>query len=243
MERKSRVVIIPNILFHQIWDICIKIDNSHFKNINDFNITEYIRYNYNINYKKSKLDYVQFTYLCEQTFKISRFSFKELLKLINKGKASISHEFCIPIRTVEDWYAEKNKCPEYIKLMILKQYHQLSFGKYMKLESEVNYFKTVPPVYSERTKTTIRKESCKDQSPYNLEAISFEPQKEYNKIAAGITQYTKQEDDNNYPVIERTKNERDFFEKYGFWPPQTTNDQSEYVKHLLKKTSYLDKSW
>ena len=74
-------------------------------------------------------------------------TFKEIMEAAGAKKSEISHIFCIPIRTVEDWYSGKNRTPSYVKIMVLKHFHMLDLGKYVRLSSSIEHIKTQPSIY------------------------------------------------------------------------------------------------
>lgn len=47
--------------------------------------------------------------------------FKDILDGYGLSKAEFSRRFCIPIRTVEDWYSGKRKMPEWAKKLIIEK--------------------------------------------------------------------------------------------------------------------------
>lgn len=47
--------------------------------------------------------------------------FNDILSNSGFSKAEFSRRFCIPIRTVEDWYSGKRKMPEWAKKLIIEK--------------------------------------------------------------------------------------------------------------------------
>ena len=101
--------------------------------------------------KKYDLNPNEVNLILKNIYTLKAKSFRELLEESNVRKADASKIFCIPIRTIEDWYSEKNRCPLYIKLMVVKEFRLLNLGKYIYLESEIEYRKRKRPVYQKRT--------------------------------------------------------------------------------------------
>lgn len=149
--RKGRKRILPDRLFYKLWT-----DAEKFEDKKEFiakytspGSSSYIEFK-----RKYGMEYEEGLALLNEIYVKQHMSFKELLEVTGKRKADISNTFCIPIRTVEDWYAETNKCSSYIRLMIIRQYHLLRLGKYIYLESEVEYFDNKPGVYKKNAKVT-----------------------------------------------------------------------------------------
>lgn len=52
---------------------------------------------------------------------VAHMSVREMLKEAKLTQNAFSVKFCIPLRTVENWAAEVNKCPDYTRLLIARQ--------------------------------------------------------------------------------------------------------------------------
>lgn len=48
-------------------------------------------------------------------------SIKDICEQKKLTMAELSNRFCIPYRTIQNWCNGTNKCPDYVRLMILKQ--------------------------------------------------------------------------------------------------------------------------
>lgn len=142
--KESRIKIIPDILFHTLWDQAEKYESSYnyIKDVTRFD-SEYID-----KIRATGLDEDDIYLFLRQIHTYRHMDMTEILKAANTSKAKVSHIFCIPIRTLEDWCSKKNKCPGYAKLMVLKQFHQFKLGKYVRLESEIVYKESKPSVYT-----------------------------------------------------------------------------------------------
>ena len=145
-ERTKRKRIIPNKIFVKLWRGAEKECDKR----------EYIRKyssatsNDYINFKSIGLEYEEVLYLLNEIHDKQHLEFKEILEAVRKRKSDIANTFCIPIRTVEEWYTGKNKCASYIRLMMLKHYRLFEFGKYIYLESDEEYEKNKPSVYKKK---------------------------------------------------------------------------------------------
>lgn len=142
-ERTKRKRIIPDKIFSKLWRGAEKEDDKK----------EYIRKYSSVsseNYTNLKLiglEYEEGLYLLSEIYDKQKMEFKTILEAAGKRKSDISTTFCIPIRTVEEWYNGKNKCASYIRLMLLKHYHLLNLGKYIYMENEEEYERSKPAVY------------------------------------------------------------------------------------------------
>lgn len=133
MPKTKIIRVIPDKIFYRLW----KAADS------DMKIYEYIDSfvsplsNTYIDFrKKYKLNELQVIGMLENIYRAFHMSVKDIIELSGKKKADIGYIFCIPIRTLEDWCAGKNKCPSYIRLMMIRKFGLLSFGKYIYLESD-----------------------------------------------------------------------------------------------------------
>lgn len=53
--------------------------------------------------------------------RVAHMSIREMLKEAKLTQNAFATKFCIPLRTVENWSAEVNKCPDYTRLLIARQ--------------------------------------------------------------------------------------------------------------------------
>ena len=161
MNKKTvskRKKIIPNRLFHVLWLEAEKINNQkeYIKTFTSASSAKYVDFR-----SKYDLEYDEAVTLLGEIYKKQHLTFKEILNLANKRKADISNTFCIPVRTVEEWYSGKNKCSAYIRLMIMRHYHLINLGKYIYAEFEEEYQNTKPSVYHKSEDSTGKKEKQK----------------------------------------------------------------------------------
>ena len=143
-KREKRKKIITDRLFNKLWMAAEKADskNNYIQSCTDFSSEQYVNFR-----KQCGLKYEEGLDLLNEIYDKQHMSFKEILEVAGKRKADIANSFCIPIRTVEDWYTEKNKCSGYIRLMLLRQYHILNLGKYISTEHEEEYIENIPKIY------------------------------------------------------------------------------------------------
>lgn len=139
--RKQRLKIIPDRVFHKLWDAVDKYGSK------DIYISNIIDNDSIFNYRKYCLDYVEASFVLANIYSLKNMSFSDILNKAGTKKSTVSHIFCIPIRTIEDWFSGTNRSPSYIRLMLLKYFHLLDLGKHVRIESDINFFKTRPSVY------------------------------------------------------------------------------------------------
>lgn len=144
--RRQRLKIIPDRVFHKLWDLVDKYDTQ------DDYISSLMSSDKIFGFKKYALDYAEASFALAQIYNLKNMPFKEIIEKAGTKKCTVSHIFCIPIRTVEDWYSGVNNSPSYIRLIILKYYHLLNLGKHIRLECDINYFKTKPSIYVKHKK-------------------------------------------------------------------------------------------
>ncbi len=131
---KSKIIrVIPDRIFYKLWRAA-ECDIKIYEYIDSFTSSlsdDYIDFR-----KKYKLDELQAIKMLENIYKASHLSVKEIINASGKKKADIGYVFCIPIRTLEDWCSGKNKCPSYVRLMLIRKFELLNLGKYIYLESD-----------------------------------------------------------------------------------------------------------
>ncbi|SFI32894.1 hypothetical protein SAMN04487830_14312 [Pseudobutyrivibrio sp. OR37] len=116
---KGKNIIIPDRIFHKIWNLSLEAENFSelYNSLTDSNSSYYIDF-----YKYGfQLELIYDT--LQKIYHISNMSISDLLKEYNLKKATLSHRFCIPIRTIENWCNGTGKCAPYILLMILECYN------------------------------------------------------------------------------------------------------------------------
>lgn len=131
---KSKIIkTIPDRVFCKLWtNACDDIKIYEFIDL----FTNPLSKKYIDFHKKYKMDELQAVCMLENIYRMAHLSVKDIINSSGKRKSDIGYIFCIPIRTLEDWYSGKNKCPSYAKLMMLKKFGLFSLGKYIYLESD-----------------------------------------------------------------------------------------------------------
>ena len=113
---RPKKIIIKDREFHKLWDAANEINdfNTYFNTVNDNNSIYYVNLN------KYKLNELQIYDILKSIYDLSKISINDILEKYELTNAALSHKFCIPIRTIEDWKSTERTGPSYIKLMILR---------------------------------------------------------------------------------------------------------------------------
>lgn len=178
--RKQRLKILPDRVFHKLWDAVDRYESP------DGYINNIIENNRIFDHRRYGLDYVEACFVLDNIYKLKNMSFKDILEAAGTKKSVVSHIFCIPIRTLEDWFSGVNRSPAYIRLMMIKYFHLLNLGKHVRIESDINFFRTRPSVYvrhkqknEKRVKQPLPDEQAVSAS--SLEAPAKSPENYYEE--------------------------------------------------------------
>lgn len=108
-------IVIPDKIFHKLWDYACNLDSfDEFCSL----ITSPTSKSY-INMEKYNVFADQLYDVLKSIHCAAHYPIKSMIKDYGFTKASFSHRFCVPIRTVENWCAKTNKCPGYTRLLFL----------------------------------------------------------------------------------------------------------------------------
>lgn len=175
--QKKRLKIIPDRIFHKLWDEAGKYDD----------LDEYIISTSSnskvFNYKSHDLDYPEYAELLKNIYTCRKLKLKDIADKTSKQKSELSHIFCIPIRTIEAWYSDINTIPAYILLMMLKHFHLINLGKYIRLESEIEREATRPAIYNKRKPSDNPKSASEYEYPDPEERTEYEKYMESDDYA------------------------------------------------------------
>ncbi len=214
----SRLKVLPDRVFSRLWNAAEKADSksSYIKEFTNPMSENYIDFN-----RKYEIDPEAASIMLSEIYEKSHMTFKEIITKAGKRKADISNIFCIPIRTVEEWYTGNNKCNGYIRLMLLKRFHMLSMGKYITTESDREFKESMPRTYA-TSKKKVKRKGPRESIYYT------EPVEEYT--------YDNDEEEIDFGV--KTHSIDNIMEQYGHIGRKPHYDDSD-VKALLNKTDYL----
>ncbi len=111
----SKAIVITDRIFHKLWDIALSSDsfNLYYSSVTNEDSPNFV------NLSKFNLSPDCLYDLLKSIYNAANISINDILAKYNFSKASFAHRFCIPIRTVENWCSNTNKCPGYTKLMFL----------------------------------------------------------------------------------------------------------------------------
>ena len=112
----TKKIVIPDKIFHKLWDYACEYDSldEFYSAINTSSSKSYI------NLQKYNISVSQLYDVIKAIYDAAHYSIKDIIKDFHFTKASFSHRFCVPIRTVENWCARTNKCPGYTRLLFLE---------------------------------------------------------------------------------------------------------------------------
>ena len=131
-KRNRRLKILPDRIFHRIWSFALEEeDRATFlaKMITGDGKAV-------ITPGKYRIDAILWYDVLRGIHDAAHMDMAEIIRLSGKRKADISHYFCIPIRTLEDWCSQKSSPPSYVRLMLIREYGLLNLGKNVVLESK-----------------------------------------------------------------------------------------------------------
>lgn len=118
-NRKPLIKILPDSVFHQLWNASMQ-----FSSLDDYiHAFTSPTSKDKIHFTKYEIDDLLSYELLKTIWNAAKLSFKDILSNSGMKKSEFSHFFCIPIRTLEDWYAGKSQCPAYMRLMFLRFFH------------------------------------------------------------------------------------------------------------------------
>ena len=165
-NKKSKFVprykILPDKTFRKLWEASISTDNKK-EYMNSILLTSS---KCHIDFKKKyDIKYEQASLLLSEIYDKSHMCFAEIMELCNLRNRDVADIFCIPSRTIEDWKSGKSKCPAYIRLGILRHFHQINLGKYIQVESERKMRESYPAIYAPYKKQTDEKNQLPEKSP------------------------------------------------------------------------------
>ena len=142
--QKKRLKIIPDRVFHKLW-----VNAGNYSSDEEY-INCTVSDSKMFNFKGHGLDYPEYADMLKKIYRLRHYKLKDISGITSKKKSELSHIFCIPIRTIEAWYSDINVIPPYILLMMLKHFHLLELGKYVRLESEIEHENSKPAVYARK---------------------------------------------------------------------------------------------
>ena len=163
----NKNIIIPDRIFHKLWNIALESKDftSFYNNITNLESKQYT------NLFKFGLDMELLYETLSSIYKASHYTIPDLLEEYDIKKSSLSHRFCIPIRTVENWCNGTGKCSSYIIIMILEGYG-------IKYLPERVYTKSL---FDIRSKNTVKKR-CLDNN-----SVKVNEENNKNEDLANIT--------------------------------------------------------
>lgn len=232
MPVKQRVKIIPDKLFFTFWKAASEGYNkqTYINNFTSATSADFVDFK-----KKYGIYYEEAAEMLSNIYEAANMSFSEIIEKTGKKKSQIRDIFCIPQRTLEDWCYGKAKPNQSIKLMILRQFHLLHLGKYIHVQSEIEFAELKPRVYKKRELPEKQEDDVKEEK-YTQE-ITEEDKREQ--------EYLKEREQNLTPV----KSYQDMSDEEFDWILNNIKDspkeQEEKIRNaarvskILRNTDYL----
>lgn len=136
---RKRIRVITDKIFEELWKIANDVEDQdeYISSILDSSSK------YRFIYRKYDIEYEYYLDMLINIHTAAQLSIKDIINLSGMKKSSFGHLFCIPIRTIENWYNENRSCPSYIRLMFLRHFKLIKLGHYIYTESEVTIKKEV----------------------------------------------------------------------------------------------------
>ncbi len=133
MPQKKRIIILPDKLFYELWFAAQEYDDKKdfYKAFTNPALERYINFS-----KKYKMNPSQAHILLKEIYEKSNMSFKEILNVCGLKQSETCYKYCIKIKTAESWSNGKNKCPDSMRVMILRENNKINLGNYIHLKSE-----------------------------------------------------------------------------------------------------------
>ena len=201
----QRLKILPDIVFDKIWTTA-----SDYPDCEDY-ISHIMSSKKIFDPQKYGMDYVDAVNCLRQVHKYRNMPFAEILSASGARMSEIAHKFCIPVRTVQDWISGRRPSPSYINLMILRYYHLLDLGKYIRVRYSIDFDNNRPSIYEKR------KTSDKTKSETINSAAFFENSDDFDDTSLSAKERPSSyisslsdEDYENYldALIEESKSKR-----------------------------------
>lgn len=214
------VKVIPDKIFHILWNNAKKFEllDDYIKYFTSIKSKGYIDF-----YKECNINEIDIFVTLSNIYKAANLSFKEIVELAGVKKIEISNIFCIPIRTIEDWYAGKSKCNDYIRLMFIRHFELLDLGKHV--QNEYKYIKK----YKGQIANNVDINSGKVENSKKIEKniIRKNKRNEKNSKNHRIDNELIENDNSDYNIDSTI----DFLERIR---------KSESTAKILRETDYLD---
>ncbi len=170
-----RIRIIPDRVFYKLWKNSEKMPKEEFLRSMTSSLSD------------TKVDFKKYGIKDEEVFKlltgihkISHMPLDEMLGIIGMTKAEFSNAFCIPIRTVEDWYSKKNRMPGYFKLLLARYVGIIDVGNFIKTESSMKISGHNEQVPAKKKKE--KRKSSKEIMPPWLQTGIADEEEAYSKL-------------------------------------------------------------
>ena len=134
-QRNSRrIKILPDRVFHRIWNLAVTEDDK------TVFLTKVITGDERVvaDPQKYHIDASLWYDVLSGIYNVAHMDMTTIIKASGWKRSEISHYFCIPIRTLEDWCYNKSTPPPYVRLMMIRKFDLLDIGKNVRLKSDIS---------------------------------------------------------------------------------------------------------
>ena len=187
--------------------------------------------------KNSGLNLEEVYTVLENIYEAYNMTFAQIMTEAKTTNSKLRDCFCIPEKSIEAWKSGRNKCPDYIRLMLIRYYHLLNLGKYIYTQGYEYYMETIPRVYEVGQGEALQKASLEKKKD-NLEKVKSEE----DKIRKTVLEKEKFEGDKfeieDYKEIENTV----FSEEETAQSKKEDVDDVEMILKSLSSYRYYEKT-
>ena len=120
-------------LFYKLWS-SVKYYNTESSYISAF--TSYSS-DLVIDFNKYGLSYEQWTIMLNNIYVMYNTSVEDIWLSSNLSKSDFAKLFCFEYRTLDYWISGKRKCPDYVKLMLLRYFNMINLGNHVYYQNPV----------------------------------------------------------------------------------------------------------
>ena len=197
--------------------------------------------------KNSGLNLEEVYTVLENIYEAYNMTFAQIMTEAKTTNSKLRDCFCIPEKSIEAWKSGRNKCPDYIRLMLIRYYHLLNLGKYIYTQGYEYYMETIPRVYEVGQGEALQKASLEKKKD-NLEKVKSEKEDvddvemilkslssyRYYEKTNGTEKYAKKRDNKESSSMESSGIEGKNRDKINNKRSQIV-DKTDYLDEILKR--------
>lgn len=123
--------------------------------------------------KKYHITYKDYYSMLKNIYDAAHLDVRTIVAKSGYKKQTVADIFCIPIRTIESWYVNPEKCNAYIKLMMVRYFSLLNLGNLIILQSEYDKRRKPKTIMVKPIVTIKKKEPAKDWYDDNMKKYQY----------------------------------------------------------------------